>query len=82
MTTAKHSMIDDEGEVRELTSADLKHFRKAPGAFPESLRKKLGLLSERSESDCSFQKVAARITKDFEDDVKTASESLVCQAHR
>ncbi len=40
----KHSpLIDKEGEVRELTAEDFKHFRPAAEVLPLSLRKKLGL---------------------------------------
>ena len=40
----KHStLIDKEGEVRELTAEDFKHFRPAVEVLPLSLQKKLGL---------------------------------------
>ena len=37
------AIIDSRGEVREITSADLKGFRPARESLPASLRKKLGV---------------------------------------
>ena len=34
-------MIDDQGEVRELTATDMKRFRPAKDALPAALQKKL-----------------------------------------
>lgn len=36
-------LIDSDGEVRELTDADLKLFKPASEALPESLQAKLGM---------------------------------------
>ena len=36
-------LIDDDGEVRELTAEDLKHFKPTAEVLPPSLLKKLGL---------------------------------------
>jgi uncharacterized protein (DUF4415 family) len=36
-------LIDAKGEVRELTARDLKAFRPARKALPESLRRKVGV---------------------------------------
>lgn len=36
-------LVDARGEVREITSADLKGFRPAREALPASLRKKVGV---------------------------------------
>jgi uncharacterized protein (DUF4415 family) len=36
-------LIDYDGEVREITAADLAAFRSAHEALPESLRRKLGV---------------------------------------
>lgn len=36
-------LIDAEGEVREVTAADLKSFHHARSALPEALRQKLGV---------------------------------------
>jgi uncharacterized protein (DUF4415 family) len=36
-------LIDSTGEVRELTTEDLKSFRPARNALPESLQRKLGV---------------------------------------
>lgn len=44
MTRSKPSpMLDEQGEVRELTSRDLKKFRPASQALPSSLKAKLGV---------------------------------------
>lgn len=37
------ALIDSRGEVREITSADLKSFRPARESLPASLRKKVGV---------------------------------------
>ena len=37
------ALIDARGEVREITSADLKDFRPSRQALPASLRKKVGV---------------------------------------
>lgn len=44
MSTSKISMIDEDGEVRELKGSDFKRARKASDAFPGSLQAKLGML--------------------------------------
>ena len=36
-------LIDSQGEVRELTAADMKRFRPAKKALPHSLRAKIGV---------------------------------------
>ncbi len=36
-------LIDDDGEVRELTAEDIKHFKPAAEVLPPSLLKKLGV---------------------------------------
>lgn len=36
-------LIDAEGEVRELTTADMRHFKPASKALPQALQKTLGL---------------------------------------
>jgi uncharacterized protein (DUF4415 family) len=41
--TKRLPLIDDDGEVRELTAEDFKHFRPAAEALPPSLLKKLGI---------------------------------------
>lgn len=40
---ARKPLTDKEGEVRELTEADLKHFKKGTDALPSSLQAKLGV---------------------------------------
>ena len=36
-------LIDDDGEVRDLTAVDFKHFKPAAEVLPPSLLKKLGI---------------------------------------
>ena len=36
-------LIDDDGEVRDLTAGDIKHFKPAAEVLPPSLLKKLGI---------------------------------------
>lgn len=43
MPSVKKPMIDQDGEVRELTADDLKHFRPAEQALPTDLQAKLGM---------------------------------------
>jgi uncharacterized protein (DUF4415 family) len=40
---ARKPLVDEQGEVREITDDDLKHFKPASEALPASLRKKLGV---------------------------------------
>lgn len=39
----RKQLIDEEGEVRELTAEDLRHFRPASEVLPPALRKKVGV---------------------------------------
>lgn len=39
----RKALTDARGEVRELTGEDLKHFRTAREALPDSLRRKVGV---------------------------------------
>jgi uncharacterized protein (DUF4415 family) len=39
----RRPMTDDHGEVRELTSRDLKKFRTAQESLPDALRRKVGV---------------------------------------
>jgi uncharacterized protein (DUF4415 family) len=39
----RRSLTDDAGEVRELTTGDLQHFRPSGEVLPSSLRRKVGL---------------------------------------
>jgi len=41
--TKPKPLIDSTGEVRELTAADLQHFRPAAEVLPAALRRKLGV---------------------------------------
>lgn len=41
--TARKPMIDEHGEVRELTTDDLKTFERGENALPPSLRAKVGI---------------------------------------
>ncbi len=95
MRTADQPLVDTEGEVREMTSADFKRARKASEAFPLGLQVKLGMrdggstpAKETARAKChalgeaghDFEKVAIRVTRDFEDDVKTATDALAFRA--
>jgi uncharacterized protein (DUF4415 family) len=40
---ARKTLIDEHGEVRELTAADLKKFKQGGEALPPSLRAKVGV---------------------------------------
>jgi len=40
---ARKPMIDESGEVRELTAADIKTFKRSSAALPASLRAKTGV---------------------------------------
>ncbi len=41
--SSRKPLIDAEGEVRELTAADMKRMRPAHEVLPESLRSKMGI---------------------------------------
>lgn len=40
-------LIDEHGEVRELTAADMQHFKPAAEVLPASLLKKLGVRGQQ-----------------------------------
>jgi uncharacterized protein (DUF4415 family) len=40
---ARKPLIDEHGEVRELTDTDLKRFKRGDEALPDALRRKIGV---------------------------------------
>lgn len=95
MRTADQPLVDAEGEVRELTSADFKRARKASEALPLGLQVKLGIRDAESnpvketahakrralgESSKGFERVAAKVARDFEEEVKNATDALAFSA--
>lgn len=65
MVTSKTPMIDEDGEVRELTNSDFKHARKASEAFPGTLQAKLGMLKAKPKAG---KNTAARLVRHVGDE--------------
>lgn len=61
MRTSKNPMIDENGEVRELTNSDFKHARKASDVFPGALQAKLGMLGSKHKE--AEKKSPPRVSK-------------------
>ena len=55
-------MIDSHGEVRELSTEDLKRFRPAEEALPSSLRRKLGVRG--AQRNPTKERITIRLSQD------------------
>lgn len=55
-------LIDDEGEVRELSAADLERFAPAADTLPVSLRHKLGVRGP--QRDPTKERVTIRLSRE------------------
>lgn len=59
---SRKPLTDAEGEVRELTAADMKRMRPAHDALPESVRRKLGLRGPQKAP--TKQRITIRLSPD------------------
>lgn len=63
-------MIDKDGEVRELTADDLKKFRPADEALPESLKAKLGIRRRGPQKDPTKERITIRLSSSVVEDFR------------
>jgi uncharacterized protein (DUF4415 family) len=57
-------LINQEGEVREITSNDLKNFKPAQEVFPKSLAAKLGVKPRGPQKSPTKEKITIRLSPD------------------
>jgi len=62
MKHANKSMIDKDGEVRELTAADLKQFRPVDKTLPASLQVKLGVRRRGPQKSPTKERITIRLS--------------------
>ena len=55
-------LIDKEGEVRELTAEDLRHFKPAAEVLPSALQKKLGVRGQQKAP--TKERITIRLSSD------------------
>ena len=58
----RKSLIDADGEVRELTSADMAKFKPAAEVMPPSLRRKLGVRGPQKAP--TKERITIRLTRE------------------
>ena len=57
-------LIDAEGEVRELTAADMRHFKPASQALPPALQKTLGMRPRGPQKSATKVATTIRLSPD------------------
>lgn len=57
-------LTNQEGEVREITSNDLKNFKSAQDVFPKSLAAKLGVKSRGPQKSPTKERITIRLSPD------------------
>ena len=62
MNSVKKPMIDKDGEVRELTAADLKKFRPASEVLPAELQAKIGMRQRGPQKDPTKERITIRLS--------------------
>ena len=61
---SRKPLTDDEGEVRELTLEDLKHFRPATEVLSPSLQEKLGIRRRGPQKKPTKERTTIRLSPD------------------
>lgn len=62
MPTAKKPLIDEHGEVRELTASDMARFRPAQDMLPPSLQGKTGMRRRGPQKAPTKERITIRLT--------------------
>jgi uncharacterized protein (DUF4415 family) len=62
MNHAKKPMIDDDGEVRELTAEDFKQFRPAAEVLPSHIQTKLGMRRRGPQKAPTKERITIRLS--------------------
>jgi uncharacterized protein (DUF4415 family) len=65
-------LTDEEGEVRELTAEDFKHFRPAAEVLPPSLMAKLGIRPRGRQKAPTKQRTTIRLSRDVLDQFRAS----------
>lgn len=67
MNTAKNPLIRPDGEVRELSSEDLKSFRPATETLPAALQQKLGMRGRGPQRSPTKERITIRLSPEVVD---------------
>jgi len=70
MNSVKKPLIDKEGEVRELTAADLKKFRPASEVLPAELQAKIGMRRRGPQKDPTKERISIRLSSSVVEDFR------------
>lgn len=70
MNNVKKPLIDADGEVRELTSADLKKFRPASEVLPPALQEKIGMRRRGPQKDLTKERISIRLSSSVVEDFR------------
>ena len=68
----RKSLIDADGEVRELTAEDIAKFKPAAAALPPSLRKKLGVRGPQKAP--TKERITIRLSREVLEQFRTSGE--------
>jgi uncharacterized protein (DUF4415 family) len=70
---SRKPLIDEDGEVRELTAEELAKFRPATEALPQSLIKKLGVRG-RPKSAVTKERITIRLSREVVETFRATGE--------
>ncbi|KVW93430.1 BrnA antitoxin family protein [Thiobacillus denitrificans] len=70
---SRKPLIDEDGEVRELTAEELAKFRSATEALPPSLIKKLGVRG-RPKSTVTKERITIRLSREVVETFRATGE--------
>lgn len=70
---SRKPLIDEDGEVRELTAEELEKFRPATEALPPSLIKKLGVRG-RPKSAVTKERITIRLSREVVETFRATGE--------
>ena len=69
---SRKPLIDDDGEVRELSAADMAKFRPAAEVLPASLKKKLGVRGPQKAP--TKERITIRLSREVVDQFRESGE--------
>ncbi|WP_269900009.1 BrnA antitoxin family protein [Paenalcaligenes faecalis] len=64
MKNTEKSLLNKDGEVRELTLADLQHFQPATEVLPLTLQKKLHIQGRGPQHEPTKERISIRLSAD------------------
>lgn len=62
MANNRPPLTDDDGEVRELTAEDFKHFRPASEVLPLDMQRNLGMRGRGPQKSPTKERITIRLT--------------------